>query len=393
MKNKKIVKQILSSHPEISKENLFERLYKERDRTAGLIDDEVLLRMIAAELGMDTTKETVTPALSTENLTQGLNDVTVVGRVVAVFRPKTFNGQRPGKVGSLLIVDQSDLLRVVLWNEKADFIEEGKIKVGEVLRFSHGYTKKGYSGKVELHLGDRSEIDIHPEGIRDNDYPTINKFLTDIGEISKIQKNKKVNVRGIVENFSAVSEFERDNSSSGKVMRLRLADESGDIPVVIWNEKVDHIQKEIEGGEGLVIVNGKVRESSGGGVEIHINNRTYVEILKSTLEFRKIAELKEKLRHVNIEGEVISEPQFRKVNTHKGDQVKLTSFEMKDETGSIWVSAWRKHALTARELTSNQKVKIKNAYVKEGYTNRLELSTRSSTQIIPLPEKEQQENN
>lgn len=388
MKNKEIVRQILSNHPEMSKGDLLERLCKERDRTAGLIDDEVLLRMIAAELGIDTTKETVTPALSTENLTQGLNDVTVVGRVVAVFRPRTFKGLRPGKVGSLLIVDQSDLLRVVLWNEKAEFIEDEKIKVGEVIRFSHGYTKKGYSGKVELHLGDRSDIEIHPEGGRDDDYPTINNFLTSIGEISKLQKNEKVNIKGIVENFSAVSEFERDNSGSGKVMRLRVADESGDIPVVVWNEKVDQLQKEIEGGEGLLIVNGKVRESSQGRVEIHINKRTYVEILKAALKFKKIAELREKLKHVNVEGRVISEPRFRKVNTHKGDQVKLTSFEVKDETGRIWVSAWRKHALTARELTSNQKVKIKNAYVREGYTNRLELSTRSSTQIIPMPEKE-----
>lgn len=387
MNIEKLMGQILSKHPEISKEEILERLNREKDRTAGFIEDKVLLQVIAAELGMETSKDTLPPMLSTEHLIPGLNDVTVVGRVVAVFRPKSFTGRRSGKVGSLLMVDQKGVLRVVLWNEKADFIEEGKIKVGELIRFSHGYTKKGYSGKVELHLGDRSEIELTPDKIDTEEYPTIDKFVTKIGDITRAQKNRRVHIKGVVEDIFPASNFERDNSSPGKVMRLRLGDESGNTTVVAWNERVDQLQGEVKKGDGLRVVNGKVREASNGGVEIHVNKGTYFETFRPTFKISKIADLKEKQNHVNVEGEVVGTPVSRKVNTRKGNQVRLTSFELKDKTGRIWVSAWRKHAQIASELKRGQKVNIKNAYVKEGYTSRLELSTRNTTQIKPFPEK------
>jgi len=160
-----------------------------------------------------------------------LNDVTVVGRVVAVFPSKTFKANKSGKVASLLIADENSILRIVLWNDKTEVIESGKVKVGQMTRFSHGYTKEDYSGRVELHLGDRSEIEINPKDVEAKDYPTISKFTAKIGEVSQTLKNKKVNVRGTVKQLFPASTFERRDSSSGKVMRFIFADETGEIPV------------------------------------------------------------------------------------------------------------------------------------------------------------------
>jgi hypothetical protein len=53
-------------------------------------------------------------------------------------------------------------------------------------------------------------------------------------------------------------------------LRLILADETGEIPVVIWNEKVDEakgiLQKE---NAMLQVVNAKVKRALDGKVEIH----------------------------------------------------------------------------------------------------------------------------
>lgn len=392
MTAKKVIEQILSKHPKISRKEIFERLEREKKKAGGFIADDVLLRVIAAEFGVETRKETVPPTLSIQDLILGLNDVAVVGRVVAVFPAKTFRGRRSGKVASLLIVDKNSILRVVLWNDKADFVESGKVKVGDVIRFSHGYTKKGYSGRIELHLGERGEIQTRPKNVKEEDYPTISKFVTKIAEITSANTNKRVNLTGRVKEVSPASEFERKGSGSGKVMRFILVDETGETPVVVWNEKVDELKKVLKEGVGLRVVNAKVKKGLDEGLEIHVNTTTYVEKFEFQEELLKIADLKEGFNHVNVEGEVITKPMLRNVKTREEKLVKLAVFELKDETGKVWVSAWRTHADTASNLKVGDKVTIKNAYVKKGFADQPEISTRNTTSIKPLTEPTENEN-
>jgi len=381
MATEKIIEQILSRRPEISRENILERLKKKKRKTGGLITDEILLRTIASEFGVEIPSEASVPALSLGDLVAGLNDVTVVGRVVAVFPSKTFEGNRSGKVASLLIADKNSILRIVLWNDKANFTDSGKVKVGQIIRFSHGYTRQDYSGKVELHLGDRSEIRIDPRDVKTADYPTISRFVTKIAEVTPAYKNKRVNIVGMVEEVFPASTFERKDSSSGKVVRFVLADETGETSVVVWNEKVDEIEKVLKKGVKLQVVNAKVRKAMSGGLEIHVNAETYVEKLEPAEELLKIADLKEGLNHVNVEGEVATKPMLRDVKTSEGRLVKLAVFELKDETGRMWVSAWRRHADSVKRLKVGDKAIIKNAYVKRGFGDQPEISTRNTTII------------
>lgn len=387
MTAKKMIEQILATHPEISREQILERLDREKTKTGSFISDDVLLRMIAAEFGVEVSKEARTPTLSIRDLIPSLNDVTVVGRVVAVFPSKTFEANKSGKVASLLIADENSILRIVLWNDKTEVMESGKVKVGHIIRFSHGYTKEDYSGRVELHVRKRSEIEINPKDVEAKDYPTISKFVTKIGEITQSHKNKRANITGIVKKLFPPSAFTRRDSTSGKVMRFIFADETGEIPVVVWNEKVDELEETLRKDAELQLVNAKVKKTISKGLEIHVNSQTYVETIKSTERFSKIADLREGLKHVNVKGAVATKQMLRNVKTSKAELVKLTIFEMKDETGKIWVSAWRKHADTVSNLKVGDKVTIKNAYVKKGFGEQLEISTRSKTIITILPKQ------
>lgn len=387
MTAKKMIEQILATHPEISREQILERLDREKRKTGSFISDDVILRMIAAEFGVEILKEARTPTLSIQDLIPGLNDVTVVGRVVAVFPSKTFKANKSGKVASLLIADENSILRIVLWNDKTEIMESGKVKVGHIIRFSHGYTKEDYSGRVELHIRKRSEIEINPKDVEAKDYPTISKFVTKIGQITQSHKNKRVNITGIVKKLFPISTFRRRDSSSGKVMRFMFADETGEIPVVVWNEKVDELEETLRKGVKLQLVNAKVKKAINKGLEIHVNSQTYVEAIKPKEEFSKIADLKEDLKHVNVKGAVVTKQTLRNVKTSRAELVKLAVFEMKDDTGKIWVSAWRKHADTVSNLKVGDKVIIKNAYVKKGFGEQLEMSTSSKTIITILPQQ------
>jgi len=385
MSTEKIIEQILSRRPEISREEILEKLEIEKRKTGGFISDKTLLRMIAAEFSVEIPQDVaLTPTLSIVDLILSLNDVTLIGRVVAVFPPKAFKGDKSGKVASLLVADQSDILRVVLWDDKTNFIESGEIKVGQVIRFSHGYTREDWSGRVELHIGEKSEIEINPQDVEAKDYPTIGKFTIKIGEITQAHKNKRVSIKGTVKELFSASTFKRQDSSSGKVMRFVLVDETGEIPVVVWNEKANELEKVIKKDVKLQVVNAKVKKAISEGLEIHVDAGTYVETLAASEELLKIADLKEGLNHVNVEGEVVTKPMLRNVKTSKGELVNLAVFELKDETGRIWVSVWRRHTDSVKYFKVGDKVIIKNAYIKKGFGNQPEISTRSITSITIL---------
>jgi len=72
---------------------------------------------------------------------------------------------------------------------------------------------------------------------------------------------------------------------------------------------------------------------------------------------------------------------LRDVKTSKGELVKLAIFEVKDETGRMWVSAWQRHADPVKRLKVGDRVIIKNAYVRKGFGDRPEISTRNTTMI------------
>ena len=382
MSIEKLVELILSKRPEISREELLEKLKREREKTAGFISDESLLRMIAAEFGVEISQSNFSaPTLLMGDLVPSLNNVTVVGRVVAVFPSKTFGAKEGGKFASLLVVDKSGMLRVVLWNDKTSLIDSGTLKVGQIIRFSHGYTREGRNGKVELHIGDKGDIQINPQDVNEKDYPNISKFAIQIKEITKAYTNKNLHLIGTVKEIFPIATFKRKDSSSGKVQRFTLSDETGELPVVVWNEKVDELEEKLRKGVKLQIVNAKAKKAANEGLEIHIDAGTHVEVLASAPEFLKIANLKEGLNHVNVEGEVATKPILRNIKASKDEIVKLAIFELKDETGKIWVSAWRKNAETATNLKVGEKITIKNAYVKKGFGDQLEISTKSTTSI------------
>jgi hypothetical protein len=55
---------------------------------------------------------------------------------------------------------------------------------------------------------------------------------------------------------------------------------------------------------------------------------------------------------------------------------------LKDETGRTWVSAWRMHADSVKDLKVGDKIIMKNVYVKKGFGDQLEISTRNTTSIV-----------
>jgi replication factor A1 len=271
------IQQILLQHPEINRETVLERLKAEKDKTGDLIADATLLRLIAAEYGVDVPAGSVYDReLSISHLVPNLNDVAVSGRVVAVYPPKTFEGKKPGKYASLMVADKDGVLRVMLWNDKADLVESGELKTGKVASFSHGYTREDRGGKVELHLGEKSVVEVNPRDLRADDYPVISKFATKINEITAAHRS--IHVAGVVQAVFPCSTFTRQDLTAGKVLRFTLADDTGEVAVVVWNEKAEELEPRVKRNVAVQLVNAKARAASNGGFEVHVDSSTYVGV-------------------------------------------------------------------------------------------------------------------
>jgi DNA polymerase III alpha subunit len=59
-------------------------------------------------------------------------------------------------------------------------------------------------------------------------------------------------------------------------MRFTLADETGEIPVVVWNEKAEELEKNLKINANLQLVNAKVKENANGKLEAHVDSYTCV---------------------------------------------------------------------------------------------------------------------
>jgi replication factor A1 len=382
MVNEEIVAAILAKQPELSEQRIQEMLAYERARSGGLIDDKTLLRLIAARYGVEVVKPVeFNRILSSNHLFSGLNDVSVEGSLAAVFPVHTFRGEKSGKVANLMIVDEYGLLRVVLWNDKAEIVEQDQLQIGQNIRLLHGYTREDQYGKVELHLGIKSRIEIIDNSGTEfqNSYPDVEKFVSKIDEITNNTFNN-VHLSGMVKEVLNSKAFTKGDGTEGKFLRFILTDGSAEIIVVVWNGKVDALERQLKPNVCLYLINGKVKEKESGGFEVHVDASSFVQVYPVTLQMIKLADLKEG-NIVNVEGEVSNVDPLREVTTGRGEQIKLFTFELKDETSSIRVSVWRNQVEQFNNIKLCDRVTVENGFVKKGYGDKLELTTRSGTQF------------
>jgi ssDNA-binding replication factor A large subunit len=277
MTTEHLIKIIQEKNPTLTQEQLLERLQAEKARTGGLLGDETLLRLIAAKYGVEVQNNGISNNgnLSSSRLFAGLNDVTVAGRLVGVSEVRAFEGERPGKFAALLIIDHDGVLRAILWNEKAELIEKGELKVGQDVRLLHGYTRQDRSGKVELHLGGKSKVEIETKE-KAGEYPAVGKFATSIALLNP--NSGAVNLSGTVKEVFRKTIFMRSDSTEGVVMRFVLGDNSGEVTAVAWDEKATLLEKNLQPNMRLHLLYAKVKESRNGSLEVHVDSSCFASI-------------------------------------------------------------------------------------------------------------------
>jgi len=141
------------------------------------------------------------------DLSLGMGDVDVEGKVVTAYDVKTFTRKDgdEGKLRNVVIADQTSKIRVTFWGDDVETVAD--IQEGDVIRILHGYVKEGYRGGLEYQVGRNGEIVLNP---KDSDLKQLD--LTDvsfetvatkasrvlIGEIDESNEGRNVEICGIV---------------------------------------------------------------------------------------------------------------------------------------------------------------------------------------------------
>lgn len=145
----------------LSDDEISSRIKKKMDQLSGLISKEGAAHIIANELGIKVIEQT-SGRLKIKNILSGMRNVEIVGRVQDVYEVREFHTEtRSGKVGSMILGDETGTVRLVLWGSQAEKLAE--IKKGDVIKIEAGYVKNN-NNRIEVHLGDRGSLQINPEG-------------------------------------------------------------------------------------------------------------------------------------------------------------------------------------------------------------------------------------
>lgn len=280
MSLEKIVEQILSSRPNLTRQEVLEMIVRKKD-VGKFFTDETAARIVASELGVEILQKPLRLEILIQDLVSGLNDVTVAGRVITVYPPQNFTRRdlTEGKFARLLIADRSGTLKVVLWDNKTVLVETGKVEQGQIIKISHGYVREGLDGKLELHVGARGNVQVSSPDVAETKHPPMSRWMKKVAEIK-------------------------------------------------------------EGGP------------------------------------------------ITVEGTIATTPALREVVTSRNEKVAVASFDLKDDTGKIGVSAWRKLAEVVKGLAVGTRIIIRNVYVRRGFSDQLELTSRSFTSIDVLTESD-----
>jgi len=221
-------------------------------------------------------------------LTPGQFNVNVKGVVQRVFPQVSFKRKdgSEGKVLSLILNEEGRSIRVVFWNDKADEIEN--IKEGDILTLKNAYTKERIDGTPEIHVGANTLVRLKSGEVNSNSVQEVKKIK--VNAIKEITPNmSNVSFKGIITQIGQLREFKKTDTL-GKVLDIEVADETGKVKVVAWNEAAESLEK-AKAGDKIIVEEGYTKVGLNGYLEVHIGRLGRVQLNPKTDKFPSHLEL------------------------------------------------------------------------------------------------------
>ncbi len=391
----KIIRQIVDE-TDLGREEVTEKIERKQEELSGFITAEGAANIVARNQGITPEREEPeVRKLLIEDLSEGMSNVDIVGRVSRIFEPREFERKdgSKGKVANIVLMDKTGEIRTVLWGKMSKLVSEREIQKGDIIQIRGAYIKRGQSGNPELHLGRRGQVEVHPDDERTEDLPSLSDVKIKIADLDS--NLEFVDIVGRVIAVTAPREFERSDKSVGKVSTLRIIDETGQSRVSVWGDKADQVE-DIEQGDAVKLESASVREGLGKTPELHIDWRSRIVKSPEPEEVEKLPEFEKKLLKIeeiepdmpvlSLAAKVQRTFPVKEFDREDGSSGRVMNVVLSDETGTIRASFWDEMVDDGKKLSPGDVILLENARSALGLRDRPEVRIGRSTKIKINPE-------
>ncbi len=354
--------------PDLQEDQLKELVKRRREETSRLLTEEGAAHIVAYELGVALRRENgFETEIRIEDLTPGINDVSISGRVLLVEPTRTFTRKdgTEGRVKRILLGDPTGVVDVAIWDDKTDIVEKEEIEPDQTIRILHGYVREGLNGPPEINVGKRGDILKIPEKPSDN-YPRVGDFSLKIGRIK--DGTRFLSLKGKAIGIYPLSQFERADGTEGKVRRILISDDTGEITCVFWNDKAELVENAAVGD--IIEVTAASARNGQRETEVHTTRVSEIKITKTDETARRgkestaISDIRSGMMNVDLLAWVIQVGNTRHFKTKEGGKGEVVTLLLADETGTIRLNLWNEKTEETSKIDRGYLISVKNAYVR-----------------------------
>lgn len=223
---------------------------------------------------------------------EDMKNIVLLGKILEIYEPREFirKDGTLGKVVSFLFRDNSQEIKVILWDDKVDLIKSENFRVGELIRIVEAYCKRGRQDNLELHIGKKGKIIFSPQ-IENKDFKVRLENIESVtSRKNELESKSMKGISELVKRFNFIKQicgqvqievFKEITKKSGEktfLLKLLLSDDSTTIRVIIWGMNAIECLKIINNQDTVVISNVVVKINS------FTNEKELVFTKNSTLE-------------------------------------------------------------------------------------------------------------
>ncbi len=207
------------------------------------------------------------------DLKEGMTNIVLLGKILSLQKVREFvrKDQSVGKVCSFLLGDSMETVKIILWDERAEIVNQEYFKQNELVRIVGGYAKLGQNETIEVHLGKKGTLILSPDvsgkklkqleavSIKESEVYSPKNTLKPLSQA--LEQNKYISV---VKGTVLIEEFKELKLKSGDksfLLTILLESEGTTIRVKAWGMKAVECLKVINDGDFVSITNLAVKEN------------------------------------------------------------------------------------------------------------------------------------